>query len=66
MTKIIDELHVNEFNVMRNIITDQEIIMWESMGLTTDAQSLENAALLSQVLKTTHIYRVHSMIPLLF
>lgn len=51
MTKVLDELHVNEFNVMKNIITDQDIIMWESMGLTADVQSMENAALLSQVLK---------------
>lgn len=49
MTKVLDELHVNEFNVMKNIITDQDIIMWESMGLTADVQSMENAALLSQV-----------------
>lgn len=49
MTKIRDELHVNEFNVMKNIITDQDIIMWESMGLTADVQSMENAALLTQV-----------------
>ncbi|KAJ6628053.1 Cytoplasmic dynein 2 heavy chain 1, partial [Pseudolycoriella hygida] len=51
MTKILNELHVTEFNVMKNIITDQDIIMWESMGLTADAQSMENAALLSQMLK---------------
>lgn len=49
MAKINDELHVSEFNVMKNIITDQDIIMWESMGLTADVQSMENAALLSQV-----------------
>lgn len=49
MDNITDDLHVNEFNVMKNIITDQDIIMWESMGLTADIQSMENAALLSQV-----------------
>lgn len=56
MTKIVDELHANEFNVMKNIITDQDIIMWESMGLTADVQSMENAALLSQVVQTTNAY----------
>lgn len=50
MTSVTDELHVPGFNVMKNIITDQDIIMWESMGLTADAQSMENAALLSQVI----------------
>lgn len=49
MPKIIDEIRVSEFNVMKNIISDQDIIMWESMGLTADVQSMENAALLSQV-----------------
>lgn len=49
MKKIFDELRINEFNVMKNIISDQYIIMWESMGLTADVQSMENAALLSQV-----------------
>lgn len=49
MSKIIDELRIKDFNVMKNIISDQDIIMWESMGLTADAQSMENAALLSQV-----------------
>lgn len=56
MTKIVDELHANEFNVMKNIITDQDIIMWESMGLTADVQSMENAALLSQVVQTKNAY----------
>lgn len=51
MTKIVADLHVNEFNVMKNIITDQDVIMWESMGLTADAQSMENAAILSHILK---------------
>lgn len=50
MAKIIDDLRISEFNVMKNLITDQDIIMWESMGLTADVQSMENAALLSQVI----------------
>lgn len=49
MTRLIGELKIKEFNVTTNIITDQDIIMWESMGLTADVQSMENAALLSQV-----------------
>lgn len=50
MAKIIDDLRISEFNVMKNLITDQDIIMWESMGLTADVQSMENAALLSHVI----------------
>lgn len=35
--------------VMDKILSDQDRIIWESMGLTPDIQSMENAALLTKV-----------------
>uniref|UniRef100_A0A1A9WMF7 Cytoplasmic dynein 2 heavy chain 1 n=1 Tax=Glossina brevipalpis TaxID=37001 RepID=A0A1A9WMF7_9MUSC len=45
------ELQMKEsFDLRRNLITEQEQIIWESMGLARDAQILENAALLKLIL----------------
>lgn len=38
------------FDLRKSLITEQEQIIWESMGLARDAQILENAALLIQIL----------------
>lgn len=43
-----DVLHV-KFNLHDTLYTDQDKLVWESMGLSSDKQSVENAALLTKV-----------------
>uniref|UniRef100_A0A1I8Q9V5 Dynein heavy chain, cytoplasmic n=1 Tax=Stomoxys calcitrans TaxID=35570 RepID=A0A1I8Q9V5_STOCA len=46
------ELQLKEsFDLYKTLLTDQEQIIWESMGLARDAQIIENAALLRQMLQ---------------
>uniref|UniRef100_A0A1B0A9K7 Cytoplasmic dynein 2 heavy chain 1 n=1 Tax=Glossina pallidipes TaxID=7398 RepID=A0A1B0A9K7_GLOPL len=48
---ITSELQLKEiFDLRKSLITEQEQIIWEGMGLARDAQILENAALLIQIL----------------
>lgn len=44
------QIEVADFNLIGNIITEQDQIVWESMGLSSDEQSMENAALLLKIL----------------
>ncbi|XP_055390537.1 cytoplasmic dynein 2 heavy chain 1 [Condylostylus longicornis] len=39
------------FELARNLITEQDQVIWESMGLSKDAQAIENAVLLSKILE---------------
>lgn len=41
---------------MEKILSEQDRIIWESMGLTPDVQSMENAALLTKV-QTFHFLK---------
>uniref|UniRef100_A0A1B0AQ10 Dynein heavy chain, cytoplasmic n=1 Tax=Glossina palpalis gambiensis TaxID=67801 RepID=A0A1B0AQ10_9MUSC len=51
LNEITSELQLKEiFDLRKSLITEQEQIIWESMGLARDAQILENAALLMQIL----------------
>lgn len=43
------KLNINTEHVMNEILSEQDRIIWESMGLTPDIQSMENAALLTKV-----------------
>lgn len=49
MSQIYAKLKLEDVNVMEKILTEQDRIIWESMGLTPDVQSMENAALLTKV-----------------
>lgn len=49
MQEIGDKLSVDTNRIMDKILTEQDHIIWESMGLTPDVQSMENAALLTKV-----------------
>lgn len=53
MASFQSNFNIQNFNIADNIITDQDKIMWESCGLTSDVQSIENAAILSKVNKLT-------------
>lgn len=51
MNRIISELQVKiSFDLRKNLLTEQEQIIWESMGLARDAQIIENAAIIRQIL----------------
>lgn len=41
--------NMNSERISKSLLTDQDRIIWESMGLTADIQSMENAALLTKV-----------------
>lgn len=49
MTQIYSKLKLEDANIMEKILSEQDRIIWESMGLTPDVQSMENAALLTKV-----------------
>lgn len=49
MREIIQKLKLKNVNIMAKILSEQDRIIWESMGLTPDVQSMENAALLTKV-----------------
>lgn len=50
MEEIAIKMNLNDTNVMDRILSEQDRIIWESMGLTSDVQSMENATLLTKVL----------------
>lgn len=50
LDKMRKSIEVAEFQLISNIITEQDQIVWESMGLTSDQQTMENAAILSKVM----------------
>lgn len=52
MAQIHSELKLTDVNIMDKILSDQDRIIWENMGLTPDVQSMENAALLTKVPRT--------------
>lgn len=49
LAHICDSLHM-KFNLEEVIYSDQDKLVWESMGLASDKQSIENAALISKYL----------------
>lgn len=49
--------NVSSEKISQNLLTDQDRIIWESMSLTADIQSMENAALLTKVGK----FRIRSV-----
>ncbi|XP_061401208.1 cytoplasmic dynein 2 heavy chain 1, partial [Musca vetustissima] len=52
LQKLIAELQLKPgFDLEKTLLTEQEQIIWESMGLARDAQIIQNAALLRQMLQ---------------
>ncbi|EDW77285.2 uncharacterized protein Dwil_GK18215 [Drosophila willistoni] len=45
------QLPIDDFSLRQSLITDQQQIIWESQGLARDAQIIESAALLKQILE---------------
>ncbi|XP_053958646.1 cytoplasmic dynein 2 heavy chain 1 [Anastrepha ludens] len=50
MDRLLAELQLRPFDLRKSLLTEQEQIIWESMGLAPDAQIIENAALLRQMI----------------
>lgn len=51
LNQLVTDLQIKEsFELNKNLLSEQEQIIWESMGLVRDAQVLENAAILRQML----------------
>ncbi|CAD7084661.1 unnamed protein product [Hermetia illucens] len=51
LTTMARQLGIETFNITKNLISEQEQIIWESMGLTRDVQAIENAALLTKLIE---------------
>lgn len=49
MQQIAEELNLVNFDISKKLLTDEDRIIWENMGLTSDIQSMENAAILTKV-----------------
>lgn len=43
------KMNLADVKIMDKILSEQDRIIWESMGLTPDVQSMENATLLTKV-----------------
>lgn len=60
LNQICVRLEVAEFNLTKAIISDQDQVIWESIGLPTDVQAIENAAILTKVCSNLYIsYHIH-------
>lgn len=46
---MIVDLNLSEFDLLQSMITEQDKIVWQSIGLPPDVQSMENAAILAKV-----------------
>lgn len=49
MDDIERKMSLPDVKIMDKILSEQDRIIWESMGLTPDVQSMENATLLTKV-----------------
>lgn len=49
LSSLIVELELSGFDLLQNMITEQDKIVWQSIGLPPDVQSMENAAILAKV-----------------
>lgn len=49
MQEIGTQMSLVDINIMDKILSEQDRIIWESMGLTPDVQSMENATYLTKV-----------------
>lgn len=49
MDEIERKMNLPDVKIMDKILSEQDRIIWESMGLTPDVQSMENATLLTKV-----------------
>lgn len=49
MENIYDLLELQDFKLEESILIEQDKLIWETMGLTPDSQSMQNAALLTMV-----------------
>lgn len=49
MDDIERKMNLPDVKIMDRILSEQDRIIWESMGLTPDVQSMENATLLTKV-----------------
>lgn len=62
MDDIERKMELPDVKIMDKILSEQDRIIWESMGLTPDVQSMENATLLTKVsLCICRMPRVHSL-----
>lgn len=59
---ILDEICVQmkykNIEILPKILSPQDRIIWESMGLTSDIQSMENAALLTKAIHFSFVFGV--------
>lgn len=53
MEDICIKMQYDKIEILPKILSAQDRIIWESMGLTSDIQSMENAALLSKAISFT-------------
>lgn len=49
MDQVQQLLELPDFNLTKSIVSDQDQIIWESIGLTSDVQAIDNAAILTKV-----------------
>lgn len=49
MEQMAEELNMPNLDISKKLLTDEDRIIWENMGLTSDIQSMENAAILTKV-----------------
>ena len=52
MQQLEKRLNLPEMDISHKLLTDQDRIIWENFGLTSDVQSMENAAILTKILTT--------------
>lgn len=49
MQQVAEELNLPNLDISNKLLSDEDRIIWENMGLTSDIQSMENAAILTKV-----------------
>lgn len=55
MQDICSKLNLKNVEIMDKVLSEQDRIVWESMGLTPDVQSMESAALLTKVFRSIFV-----------
>ncbi|XP_015052343.2 cytoplasmic dynein 2 heavy chain 1 [Drosophila yakuba] len=50
LKRLAADFHLPDFDLQRSLLTEQQQIIWESQGLARDAQIIESAALLREML----------------
>lgn len=60
MDDIQRKMSLADVRIMDKILSEQDRIIWENMGLTPDVQSMENATLLTKVPPHLHTFAHNS------